>query len=226
MPLRRSVVQSPPTRTSQPRSTRPSPRTSGPSTLRRRQSRSRTRSSIRTSMASPRRPPPIRRPKSPSSTGHRRGLMAASATTAVPPDIEPAGRRLEPVPQGEEDLQGPVPRRAEGVQLLGELPGSGYRQAPALARRDDGQLIKLTPLLYQLVDAIDGRRAYDQLARELSQRSGRQASANDVRYLVENKLQPLGVLQRADGTQPVVKRSNPLLTLRPRVIVSKPKWTR
>jgi putative peptide zinc metalloprotease protein len=152
--------------------------------------------------------------------------VTASATTVVPSDIEPAGRRLGPVAQGSEGLQEPVPQRAEGVQLLGELPGSGYRQPPALARREDGQLIKLTPLLYQLVDTIDGCRAYDQLAHELSQRIGRQASANDVRYLVEKKLQPLGVLRRADGTQPVVKRSNPLLTLRPRVIVSNPKWTR
>ena len=139
--------------------------------------------------------------------------------------MEPAGRRVGPVAQGSEDLQDPVPQRAEGVQLLGELPRSGYRQAPSLARRADGQLIKLTPVLYQLVDTIDGRRAYDQLAGELSQRIGRQASANDVRYLVENKLQPLGVLRRPDGTPPVVKRSNPLLTLRPRVIVSNPKWT-
>ena len=50
-----------------------------------------------------------------------------------------------------------VPARADGVQLLGEVQGSGYRRPPALARRQDGQVVQLTPLLHQVLVAVDGR---------------------------------------------------------------------
>ena len=141
--------------------------------------------------------------------------MTASAISAVPPGIAPAGRRLHA-----------PPGRASDVQLFGELAGSGYREAPTLVRRGDGQLIKLTPLLYELIDAIDGARGYEELAEELSRRVGKRATVEDVRFLVERKLRPLGVLQGPDGAQPDVERSNPLLALRPRVVVSKPELTR
>ena len=58
----------------------------------------------------------------------------------------------------------PAPARADGVQLMGELPGSGYREPPALARRVDGQVVQLTPLLYLLLTEVDGRRGYADLA--------------------------------------------------------------
>ena len=141
--------------------------------------------------------------------------MEAATGTVASPGLDPAGRRLYQ-----------LPRRAEGLELLGEMPGSGYRQAPALARRHDGQVIKLTGLLYQLIDCIDGRRDYDELATELTRRNGKRASASDVRYLVEQKLRPLGVLRDSDGAQPVVRKANPLLALRLRAILSKPELTR
>ncbi|MDQ1604088.1 MAG: putative peptide zinc metalloprotease protein, partial [Actinomycetota bacterium] len=51
-----------------------------------------------------------------------------------------------------------APVLADGVELLGELANSGYRSAPSLVRRADGQTISLTPLLYQVLAAIDGTR--------------------------------------------------------------------
>ena len=71
--------------------------------------------------------------------------MAASAATVAPSGVAPAGAPFDP-----------LPARARGTQLLGALAGSGYREAPTLVRRGDGQLIKLTPLLYELIDAIYG----------------------------------------------------------------------
>ena len=38
------------------------------------------------------------------------------------------------------------------------MVGSGYREPPALARRGDGQTFQLTPLLYLVLSAVDGRR--------------------------------------------------------------------
>ncbi|MDQ1674486.1 MAG: putative peptide zinc metalloprotease protein, partial [Frankiaceae bacterium] len=118
------------------------------------------------------------------------------------------------------------PQLAEGVELLGEMPGSGYRQAPALVRRGDGQTLQLTPLLYGVLEAVDGVRGPAEIATELSEKIGKAASADDVSFLLENKLRPLGVLIGADGTSPVAPKANPLLALRPRVAVSNPDVTR
>jgi putative peptide zinc metalloprotease protein len=140
---------------------------------------------------------------------------SAATATAVSPGMMPAGRRLAAAPS-----------RAREVQLLGRLAGSGYQETPTLIRRGDGQMIKLTPLLYELVDAIDGHRGHEELAAALSHRVGKQVTAGDVEFLIEHKLRPLGVLQAPDGAEPEVERANPLLALRPRVTVSKPELTR
>ena len=123
-------------------------------------------------------------------------------------------------------LEDDVPVRAEAVQLIGEMRGSGYREPPALVRRSDGQTIQLTPLLYLVLDAVDGRRNHDEIASKVSERFGRLVSADDVRTLVDSQLLPLGVLQLADGSQPEVKKSNPLLALRFRYAVTDPEKTR
>ncbi|HET7326768.1 MAG TPA: hypothetical protein VFJ14_05710 [Nocardioidaceae bacterium] len=119
-----------------------------------------------------------------------------------------------------------VLRRADGVQLIGEMAGSGYRKPPALVRRADGQTISLTPLLYLLLDAVDGRRDMEQVAAVVSERAGRQVSAANVRTLVDARLRPLGLLTLPDGSEPSVSKSHPLLALRLRWAVTDPERTR
>lgn len=119
-----------------------------------------------------------------------------------------------------------VPARAAGVELLGELKGSGYRRPPALVRRADGQTIQLTRLLYLVLESIDGRRSYQEIAERVSAAAGRLVTAEDARLLTESKLRPLGVLRLADGSEPVVQKANPLLALRFRYVVSDPEVTR
>ena len=119
-----------------------------------------------------------------------------------------------------------VPVRAEDVELIGETPGSGYREPPALVRRSDGQTIQLTKLLYLVLAAVDGRRTYDEIADVVSPAFGRRVSADNVHTLCDSKLRTLGVLQLADGSQPEVKRSTPLLALTFRYVVSDPSVTR
>jgi len=63
-------------------------------------------------------------------------------------------------------------RRADGIQLIGEMAGSGYRVPPALVRRADGQTVQLTPLLYALLQSVDGERDADALAAAVSERTG------------------------------------------------------
>ncbi|WP_156399892.1 hypothetical protein [Phycicoccus sp. Soil748] len=151
----------------------------------------------------------------------------------------PAGREPAPEPAGsgaalapgaddrtDDRTDEPVPVRADGVQLLGEVPGSGYRVAPALVRRGDGQTIQLTPLLYAVLEQVDGRRTTAQIAEAVGAAIGRQVRAEDVESLCDSKLRTIGVLKRVDGSDPELKRSNPLLALRFRYVVTDPKLTR
>jgi putative peptide zinc metalloprotease protein len=118
------------------------------------------------------------------------------------------------------------PARAEGIELLGPMQGSGYKRAPCLVRRADGQTIQLTSLLYEVLDAIDGQRGHSEIASLVSRRVSRLATADDIEYLIEDKLRPLGVLRGADGSDPAVKKMDPLLGLRLRKVVTNPKVTR
>jgi putative peptide zinc metalloprotease protein len=147
------------------------------------------------------------------------GAMPPSAH-AVPPAGTadgPAGRTIE---------ADRAPQPADGLQLLGSMSGSGYRQPPALVRRRDGQGVQLTPLLYAVLAAIDGTRDYDEVAARAGAASGRAVSGADVRMLVEERLRPLGLVCHADGSEPDVRKANPLLALRLRWVVSDPERTR
>ena len=120
----------------------------------------------------------------------------------------------------------PPPALADGVQLIGETKGSAYKQAPSLVRRADGQTLQLTPLLYQVLEAVDGRRSLEEIAEAAGAKSGKQVSAENVRALIDSQLLPLGLLRLADGSQPEVKKANPLLGMRFRYSVTDPERTR
>jgi putative peptide zinc metalloprotease protein len=106
------------------------------------------------------------------------------------------------------------------------MVGSGYREPPALARRGDGQTFQLTPLLYLVLDAVDGQRTFDEVAARVSASFGRTVTPDNVRTLVDQQLRPMGLLSRPDGSQPEVKKSNPLLALRFKYAVTDPERTR
>ena len=101
--------------------------------------------------------------------------------------------------RGTGDIADEVPARADGVELLGEMAGSGYRTPPALVRRLDGQVLQLTPLLYLVLEAIDGHRDYAAIGEVVSQAAGKLLDADGARTLVDQQLRPLGLARRADG---------------------------
>ncbi len=111
----------------------------------------------------------------------------------------------------------PPPKLAEGVQLIGEYEGSGYKEAPSLVRRGDGQVIQLPDLLYRLADKADGQRTFQQLATELGEEIHRQLDPDDVRFLVDEKLRPLGIVAAADGSSPEMAKADPFLAFRFRI---------
>src|SRR4051794_37764398 len=105
--------------------------------------------------------------------------------------------------------------RAEGLELLGEVSGSGYKQGARLARRADGQMVQLPPLMYGLLEEIDGERDEAALAAAMSERLGRRLGAEHVVRIGE-KLGEQGLLAGSEDQAP--PRSNPLLALRWKVL--------
>jgi putative peptide zinc metalloprotease protein len=103
---------------------------------------------------------------------------------------------------------------AEGVELIGPGENSGFKEPPSLARRGDGQMVQLTPLLYAVAGNVDGERDYTAVAHEVSEQVDRGVSADNVRTLVEDKLRPLGILAAADGSSPAMEKPDPLLALK------------
>jgi putative peptide zinc metalloprotease protein len=120
----------------------------------------------------------------------------------------------------------PAPVLARGVQLFGEMQGSGYRNAPALVRRQDGQTITLTPLLYRTLEALAHGNSWEAVAEDVSCVVDRHVTVEDVQYLVDEKLRPLGLLAAADGVQPKTRKKNPLLALKLKVVITDENVTR
>jgi putative peptide zinc metalloprotease protein len=115
-----------------------------------------------------------------------------------------------------------LPARAEGIELLGDLHGSGYEAGAALVRRADGQVVQLGTLLYGLLESIDGRRSIAELADVMCERLGRPCDEEHVAALAQ-KLAQQGLLAGHEHNAP--PRRNPLLALRWKVLVTDPKWT-
>ncbi|MFD0514802.1 hypothetical protein ACFQ0Q_39435 [Streptomyces aureus] len=116
-----------------------------------------------------------------------------------------------------EEPRFPVPRLGAGLQRLGEYQGSGFTERKYLVRREDGQVIQLSPLLYLVVEAIDGVRDTESISHRVSGRFGRELSADNIHYLVEHKLQPLGLtvpFGQADEQVVAGPRSDLLLVLK------------
>ena len=113
--------------------------------------------------------------------------------------------------------------RAEGVELLGNVHGSGYKEGAALVRRADGQMVQLGPLMYALLESLDGRRSPAELAQAMSERLDRRFGERHV-LRIADKLARQGLLAGTEHNAP--PRRNPLLALRWKVIVTNPTWTR
>jgi putative peptide zinc metalloprotease protein len=108
----------------------------------------------------------------------------------------------------------PPPRLAEGIELVGRYEDSGFKEAPYIARRRDGQMVQMPPMLYALAEVIDGEAREDELARRFSERIERQVEPDLVRTLLDEQLRPLGVVAEADGSSPTIEKVDPLLALK------------
>jgi putative peptide zinc metalloprotease protein len=126
-----------------------------------------------------------------------------------------------------ESTVGTVPRLAEGIELIGEYQGSGFLQAPYIVRRADGQVIQLPRLLYLLATNVDGQRDHAGIAGALTAEFGKVVRPDQVAYLVDNRLRPVGIVAAEPeagepgmgqaARKPMAVRADPLLALKFRV---------
>jgi putative peptide zinc metalloprotease protein len=103
--------------------------------------------------------------------------------------------------------------------LIGEFEDSGFKEAPFIARRADGQVVQLAPMLFKLAEQIDGRRGFEEIADGFSDAIERRIQAGDAQLLIEEQLRPLGVVAPADGDDVELGKVDPLLALKFRAAV-------
>ncbi|GLP66588.1 hypothetical protein TUSST3_32080 [Streptomyces sp. TUS-ST3] len=109
-----------------------------------------------------------------------------------------------------------VPRLSAGLRLHGEYQGSGFTEPKYIARRGDGQVVQLSRLLYLVASSVDGVRDTESIAHRVSARFGREVSGENIRFLVEKKLEPLGVTvpEGQESDEVDAPRSDLLLALK------------
>ena len=105
-------------------------------------------------------------------------------------------------------------RQAAGLQLLGQVQGSGMRDPAYLVRRADDQVVQLSELLHLVVVHADPSRPAADVAAAVSERYGRTLTTEGLAHLVTTRLEPLGLVlpaETGEPTRPV--RARPLLAL-------------
>jgi putative peptide zinc metalloprotease protein len=152
-----------------------------------------------------------------------RSDCAGGATFGSPPQShlsEPATdagssvASTDPSPSSTPDPTHEPFRLRAGTHLLGRYEGSAYEQPTYLVRRDDGQVIHLSHLLYLVAELLDGERDLPGIAEKLSVEIGRPVVADNVEYLVEQKLRPSGLIAAESDVATALPRTLPLLALR------------
>jgi putative peptide zinc metalloprotease protein len=129
-------------------------------------------------------------------------------TTTAPAPTPPAAAPLRLLP---------------GTELLGPVDGSGLHEPPHLVRRPDGQVVQVSRLLYLVAQHADPGRDLDGIAAEVGEQLDLRIRPDQVEYLLEEKLHPLGLVTGADGSMPELTRLNPIFGLRMRAGVVAPR---
>jgi putative peptide zinc metalloprotease protein len=122
----------------------------------------------------------------------------------------------------DERAQPSRPELSPGIELLGELEGSGFKQPQYFARDQQGQVIQLPQWLFLVASQIDGQRTTEEIAGRISKELGRSFTAEDVDYLIDSQLRPLGVVADTNGGQ-AVAAADPLLGLKLKTAVVPPR---
>src|SRR3712207_1563140 len=109
--------------------------------------------------------------------------QAMEVPTPPPEDGQPAS--IVEVPER--------PRLAPNVEFVGEMQGTGFQDRQWLVQRD-GRFIQVTELLYRVAEQINGERTLAEIAEEVTGATEWMVSADNVRYILQAKLIPLGLI--------------------------------
>ena len=121
------------------------------------------------------------------------------------PDTETADKRA---------VDTSPPRLADGVELIGEFTGSGFKEAPYIVRRSDGQVVQIARLFYLVAEEIDGQADYDEIAERATQQAKQELDGELAQYIVDEKLRPLGLVATDGQAAPKLSKVDPLLALK------------
>lgn len=108
-------------------------------------------------------------------------------------------------------------------ELLGCSQSSGLREPPYLIRRPDGQVVQLSRLLYLVASHARPGRELPEIGARAGVELDLRITPDQVRYLLEKKLHPLGVVAGPGGEAPQLQRLQPMFGLRYRVGVVPPR---
>jgi putative peptide zinc metalloprotease protein len=146
-------------------------------------------------------------------------------TAAADPKAAAVASEEPSAPEEEVPTETP-PRLAQGTELIGQFEESGLKDSPYVVKKADGQLVQLPHLLFLVAENLDGSKSLEEVARAVSAKFEKEVGPGDVKLLVEEKLQPLGLLDGAAGPPadtPQTEREDPLLALKLKTAVL-PAW--
>src|SRR3954463_15342023 len=116
---------------------------------------------------------------------------------------------------------GPL-RLLPGTDLLGRVAGSGLREPPHYVRRPGGEVVQLSGLLVVIAGHARPGTTPEQIAQDAGADLDLRIGPEQVAYVLEHKLHPLGIVAGPDGAAPELKRLDPMLALSHRVGVVSP----
>src|SRR5229473_4657145 len=92
------------------------------------------------------------------------------------------------------------PKRASGVDLIGPADANGYREQQWLICVDGSRYVQATQRLYHVLLHADGRTSINEIARRVSASLGGEMTADQVRWLLRERLLPAGLLAAASSS--------------------------
>jgi putative peptide zinc metalloprotease protein len=84
-------------------------------------------------------------------------------------------------------------RLVPDVELIGELPETGFTSQQWLARRGN-RFIQITELLFRVLEGIDGDRSVEEIAEAMTASTEYEIVPEQVTYLIAEKLIPAGLV--------------------------------
>lgn len=87
------------------------------------------------------------------------------------------------------------PKLADGVELAGRMQDTAFETETWLVYRADGQYFQATPVLYRVLELMDGERSLGDMAKALSEPGEEPVPEDDVLWLMRTQIGPMGLIE-------------------------------